>query len=582
MDLLKGRRQAQGSYTFRTTVETIRKDCPVPSDIEIAAQYSSQPIIDIATKLGIEKEHLVPCGRDVVKVDLNALKSSTVTKRRLVLVSATTPTPSGEGKTTTSIGLGQAFTELGESVCLALREPSLGPCLGMKGGATGGGHSQIMPADRINLHFTGDFHAITSANNLLSAAIDNHFFHGNALGIDPRQILWRRVMDMNDRSLRHIVVGLGGKNQGIPREGGFDITAASEVMAILCLAEDLDDLKARLDRILIAYSYDNEPVFASQLKVTGAMMALLRDAIHPNLVQSLEGTPALIHGGPFANIAHGCNSLIATRMAMHHADWTITEAGFGFDLGAEKFFDIKCRLGGIDPDAVVLVTTVRALKMHGGKPKAHLGDADVEAVRRGLENLDKHIENVCKFNKHPVVALNRFASDTEAEIALVRERCSSDAVSFAISNHFTEGGKGAVELAQKVMASVQKSEAYAPLYELDQPVQEKIRIVCREMYGADDVAFTREAEKDLRQLEKLGMTELPICLAKAPSSLSDDPALHGRPRDFEVTVRGIHLNAGAGFLVVLTGDILRMPGLPREPAATRMWVNSRGEIEGME
>ena len=393
------------------------------TDVEIAQQFTPQPITKISDALNISADHVNPYGRDIAKIDVNALSKPQGKKGRLILVSATTPTPSGEGKTTTTIGLGQAFTQLNESVCLALREPSLGPCLGMKGGATGGGYSQIMPADRINLHFTGDFHAITSANNLLSAAIDNHIYQGNDLSIDPRQIVWRRVMDMNDRSLRKIVLGLGGKMQGIPREGGFDITAASEVMAMLCLASDAKDLKQRLDRTLIGYTYDGEPIVAKQLAITGAMMALLRDALQPNLVQSFEGTPAFVHGGPFANIAHGCNSIIATKMAMHHADWAITEAGFGFDLGAEKFFDIKCRIADIDPDVVVLVTTVRALKMHGGNHKDNLIAQDLDAVNKGLENLDKHIESVALFNKHAVVALNRFSTDSDEEIQLIRQRC---------------------------------------------------------------------------------------------------------------------------------------------------------------
>ena len=554
----------------------------MPSDVEIAQEFSTKPILEISEKLGIDEKHILPYGKDIAKVDLKALKEPSSKKGKLILVSATTPTPSGEGKTTTTIGLAQAFTQLNESVCMALREPSLGPCLGMKGGATGGGYSQIMPADRINLHFTGDFHAITSANNLLSATIDNHIYQGNKLNIDPRQIVWRRVMDMNDRSLRKIVLGLGGKLQGIPREGGFDITAASEVMAMLCLADDAEDLKKRLDNTLIGYSYSDEPIFAGQLEVTGAMMALLRDALNPNLVQAFEGTPAFVHGGPFANIAHGCNSVIATRMAMKYADWTITEAGFGFDLGAEKFFDIKCRIADLDPDAVVLVTTVRALKMHGGKDKSDLESQDLEALKKGLENLDKHIDSVEKFNKHPVVALNRFHTDTDEEIELIRQRCIEHNVSFAESTHHADGGKGAIELAKTVIASVEKNEPYQPLYQLDLPVVEKIRAISKNMYGADDVAFSKEAEKDLKHVEKLGLTHLPVCVAKAPSSLSDNPLLHGRPRDFEVTVRAIHVNAGAGFLVVLTGNIMRMPGLPKVPAASGMKLLESGVIEGLE
>jgi len=555
----------------------------MPTDIEIASQFTAKPIHEIANSLNVDEHYLLPYGRDIAKVHIDALKQQRKNekKAKLILVSATTPTAAGEGKTTTSIGLAQAFTQLGKSVCLALREPSLGPCLGMKGGATGGGYSQIIPMDRINLHFTGDFHAITSANNLLSASIDNHIFHGNKLGIDQRQIIWRRCMDMNDRSLRNIVVGLGGKMQGIPREGGFDITAASEIMAILCLANDLNDLEDRINRILVAYRRDGTPVHAGDLEITGAMMALLRDAMHPNLVQSFEGTPAFIHGGPFANIAHGCNSIMATKMAMHHADWTITEAGFGFDLGAEKFFDIKCRKAGLDPDAVVLVTTIRALKLHGGKDKNELSFADTESVRLGLDNLEKHIESVEKFNKHPVVALNQFAADTDEEIAIVRDYCLSRKVAFAASSHHADGGKGALELAKTVIEAAENSEPYKPLYELDMPVVDKVRAVCREMYGANNVAFSKEAEKDLKHISVLELNNLPICIAKAPSSLSDDPTLHGRPRDFEVTVRAIQINAGAGFLVVLTGDIMRMPGLPKVPQANNYQLAEDGSIIGM-
>ncbi|MDP7592747.1 MAG: formate--tetrahydrofolate ligase [Litorilituus sp.] len=552
------------------------------SDVEIAQQFPPKPIHNITKKLNIAEAHVLPYGKDIAKISLDALKAKSTKKGRLILVSATTPTPSGEGKTTTTIGLGQAFTQLNKSVCMALREPSLGPCLGMKGGATGGGYSQIMPADKINLHFTGDFHAVTTANNLLSATIDNHIFHGNILNIDPRQIAWRRTMDMNDRSLRKIVLGLGGKLQGIPREGGFDITAASEVMAILCLACDADDLQKRLNNILVGYSYDEKAIFAKQLNVTGAMMALLRDALQPNLVQSFEGTPAFVHGGPFANIAHGCNSIIATKMAMHYSDWTITEAGFGFDLGAEKFFDIKCRIAKLDPDAVVLVTTVRALKMHGGKDIQDLEAEDVSAVAKGLENLDKHIESVELFNKNPVVALNRFATDTDTEIALIKARCVEHGVAFAETTHHADGGKGAIELAKAVMASVEKNSPFKALYDLDLSVVDKVRKVSRAMYGATDVAFSKQAEKDLSHVQELGLTHLPICIAKAPSSLSDDPSLHGRPRNFEVTVSAIQINAGAGFLVVLTGNIMRMPGLPKKPAAHNIKLLENGMIEGLE
>jgi formate--tetrahydrofolate ligase len=553
------------------------------SDSAIAAEVQARPITEIAEMLGVEPQDLLPYGDEVAKIHIDALDRPRKRsgKPRLILVSATTPTAAGEGKTTTSIGLGQAFGKLGESVCVALREPSLGPCLGVKGGATGGGYSQVIPADRINLHFTGDFHAITSANNLISASLDNHIYWDNELGLDPRMVVWRRVMDMNDRSLRKIVLGLGGRYQGTPREGGFDITAASEIMAILCLSTDLDDLRKRLNRILIGSNYKGEPVYLERLNITDALLALLRDAIHPNLIQTLEGVPVLMHGGPFANIAHGCNSIIATRMAMHLADWAITEAGFGFDLGAEKFFDIKARTAGIDPDAVVLVTTIRALKMHGGKSKDKLDEPDAQAVRRGLENLDKHIENVDQFNKQPVVALNRFHADTEEEIALVRERTAQHKVRFAESRHFAEGGEGAVDLARQVMDAAQGSKPYKPLYDLDMPVVDKIRAVSLGMYGASDVAFTKDAAKDLRRIEELGLTNLPICIAKAPSSLSDDPLLHGRPRDFQVTVRNIQVNSGAGFLVVLTGEIMRMPGLPRRPIAERVVFHPDGRIEGI-
>ena len=553
------------------------------TDYEITKQTRVGPIKDIAAKLGVEEADFMPYGDEVAKVNLNALtrERKRANKPKLVLVSATTPTAAGEGKTTTSIGLAQAMDSLGESVCLALREPSLGPCLGIKGGATGGGYSQIVPVDRINLHFTGDFHAITTVNNLISATIDNHIFQGNELRLDPRQIVWRRVMDMNDRSLRNIVIGLGGRMQGIPRQGGFDITAASEIMAILCLANDMDDLRKRLNNILVGTTWKGEPVYLKALNITGAMMALLRDAVHPNLVQTLEGTPAFMHGGPFANIAHGCNSIFATRMAMQFADWTITEAGFGFDLGAEKFFHIKCRSAGLDPDAVVVVTTLRALKLHGGKNKNELDQPDLEAVRAGLENLDKHIESVSHFNKHPVVALNRFVNDTDEEIRIVRERAEAHGVSFAESRHFTEGGKGAQDLAREVMKSVSSNKPFSPLYDLDDTIYEKVHKVCRDMYGANDVAFSKDAEKDLKIITQLGLDKLPVCIAKAPSSLSDDPILHGRPRDFQVTVRNIQVSAGAGFLIILTGNIMRMPGLPKRPKAEQVELLPDGTVIGV-
>ena len=553
------------------------------SDTEIAKNSTTKPLLDIAQSMGIQESHIMSYGKDIAKIHIDALNEPRKrnNKNKLILVSATTPTAAGEGKTTTTIGLGQAFTQLGESVCLALREPSLGPCLGMKGGATGGGYSQILPADRINLHFTGDFHAITTVNNLISASIDNHIYQGNQLNIDPRMVSWRRVMDMNDRSLRNIVLGLGGKFQGIPREGGFDITAASEIMAMLCLADDRDNLKMKLDRTLIGFTYDGKPVHLKQLGITGAIMALLRDAIHPNLVQSLEGTPAFVHGGPFANIAHGCNSIIATKMAMQFSDWAITEAGFGFDLGAEKFFDIKCRKAGLDPVAVVLVTTIRALKSHGGVDKQDLEKPNTEAVTRGLDNLEKHVENVKKFNKIPVVALNRFYADTDEEIAIVKNVLDENNIAFAESRHFAEGGKGAIELAKKVMQAVEKSEPFKPLYPLDRSIIEKVRTICQEIYGAENVSFTKEAEKDLKLIQRLDLESLPVCIAKAPSSLSDDPALRGRPKNFHVTVRQLQINAGAGFIVVLTGNIMRMPGLPKDPVANHIKLLSDGTIEGV-
>ncbi len=543
-----------------------------------------RPIREVASDLGLGMPDLRAYGSDVAKIDPAVLERprDRPGAARLILVSAITPTPAGEGKTTTSIGLAQAFARQGQSACLALREPSLGPSLGMKGGATGGGRSQLVPADRINLHFTGDFHAITTAHNLLASLLDNHVYFGNALRIDPRRILWRRVLDLNDRALRNVIVGLGGPRQGVPRETGFDITAASEVMAMLCLAEDEADLRRRIARLLVGFTYDGEPVTAGRLDAEGAMLVLLRDALWPNLVQTLEGTPALVHGGPFANIAHGCNSVLATRLALHLADWAITEAGFGFDLGAEKFFDIKCRSAGFETAAVVLVATVRALKLHGGVGLAGLESPDPKALARGLPNLEKHVENIRAFGEVPVVALNRFANDTEDEVEVVRQRCRKLDVPFAVSDHFARGGEGAEELARTVMAHCERrSRPFRPLYELADPVADKILAVARTMYGARDVIFTREARRDLRDVERLGYAKLPVCIAKTPASLSDDPKLRGRPDDFEVTVRGVQINAGAGFLVVLTGDILRMPGLPRRPLAARMDLRD-GRITGLE
>ena len=501
---------------------------------------------------------------------------------KLVLVSAITPTPSGEGKTTTTIGLGQAMARLNKSVCLALREPSLGPCLGMKGGATGGGLSQVLPREDINLHFTGDFHAVTSAHNLLSAMLDNKIYHEGLSGIDPRRIIWRRVMDMNDRALRKIIIGLGGILQGVPRESGFDITAASEIMAILCLSESYEDLKSRLENILVAFTYQGKPITAKSLNAAGAMMALLKDALLPNLVQTTEGVPALIHGGPFANIAHGCNSVLATKIALALSDWTITEAGFGFDLGAEKFFDIKCKGAGLDTVAVVLVATCRALKSHGGVEKPALEKLNPEAVLKGLPNLDRHVENIKQFCEPPIICLNRFEGDHPEEIAVVRKHCENTLqVPFAVSNVFEEGGKGGIKLAEKVILhSEKKLHPFCPLYDWKENVKTKIWKIANKMYGADEIKYTQKAERDLRSIEKLGYQNLPVCIAKTPASLSDNPKLLGRPEHFSVTVREILIAAGAGFLIPLTGDILRMPGLPKAPQAEQIDLRSN-DITGL-
>jgi formate--tetrahydrofolate ligase len=555
---------------------------------EKTAVARPRPISEIAAQLGLDAADVRPYGHDVAKLPLSLLERPRPPGRgtnggKLVLVSAITPTPAGEGKTTTSIGLAQGLARIGESACLALREPSLGPAFGMKGGATGGGRSQVIPMERINLHLTGDFHAITSAHNLLAALLDNHLYQRNALDIDPTRVLWRRVMDLNDRSLRQAVVGLGGTAHGLPRETGFDITAASEVMAMLCLAEGIEDLRARIDRTLVAFTRDGDPVTAGQLAATGAMLALLHDALEPNLVQTLEGTPALVHGGPFANIAHGCNSVLATRMALHLADWCITEAGFGFDLGAEKFFDIKCAGAGLETSAVVLVATVRALKMHGGRKLAELAEPDPGAVANGLPNLEKHVENIRTFGPLPVVALNRFGADTDEEIAAVERRCGELGVPFAICDHFARGGAGAEDLARVLTAFTEDGNApVRPLYAATDPVPDKIFAVASKMYGARSVILTKRAARDLREAERLGYAHLPVCIAKVPGSLSDDPKLRGRPVDFDVTVREIQVNAGAGFLVVLTGDIMRMPGLPRKPLAERIDVDpATGEIVGL-
>ncbi len=556
----------------------------MPTDVEIAQAARPRPIHDVAADLGLDAESLRLFGSDVAKLPLSLLARPRRRPgpSRLVLVSAITPTPAGEGKTTTSIGLAQGLARIGVSACLALREPSMGPVFGLKGGATGGGRSQLLPMERLNLHFTGDFHAITSAHNLLAALLDNHLYHGNALDLDPQRVLWRRVLDMNDRALRRVIVGLGGPTQGVPRETGFDITAASEVMAMLCLAEGPDDLRARLARTLVAFDRRGNPVRADQLGATGAMLALLQDALEPNLVQTLEGTPALVHGGPFANIAHGCSSVLATRMAMHHADWTVTEAGFGFDLGAEKFFDIKCTSAGLDPAAVVLVATVRALKLHGGVALHDLAKPDAEAVSRGLPNLEKHVENIRTFGERPVVAINRFTNDHDDEIAVVQRACEALQTPCAVSDHHSRGGAGAEDLARTLVAHAEsRREPFRPLYAPEDPVPAKIEAVARKMYGASNVVFTKNARRDLREIERLGYANLPVCLAKVPGSLSDDPKRRGRPRDFDITVRELQINAGAGFLVVLTGDIVRMPGLPTAPLAQRIDVVD-GRIVGLE
>jgi formate--tetrahydrofolate ligase len=554
------------------------------TDHEIASQCRPEPILSAARKLGLAPGDILPIGHDKAKISLEVLEQPRKREgaSRLILVTAISPTKAGEGKTTTSIGLGQGLAKIGKSVCIALREPSLGPCMGVKGGATGGGYSQVLPAASINLHFTGDFHAITSAHNLLAAAIDNHLHHGNKLRINPSRVLWPRVIDMNDRALRDITIGLGSKN-GMVRQTGFDITAASEVMAVFCLSKDLADLRARLERIVVAYDVEGQTVCAGQLKVTGAMMAMLKDAMLPNLVQTLEGTPTLIHGGPFANIAHGCNSVLATRMAMHLADWTVTEAGFGCDLGAEKFFDIKCVSAGLDVCAVVIVASIRALKLHGGVLPRDLKTPNAEAVKAGLANLDKHLDTIGHFSKHPVVAINRFHLDSEEELQVVQDHCDAQGVDCVLSEHFAKGGEGAVELAKRVVSVAEdasKQSPLTPLYGPDMTVREKIEAVARKAYGAKGVVLAPPARRALKRIRDLGYAHLPICVAKTQNSLSDNPRLKGRPENFEITVRNVVLNAGSGFLVVLTGDIMRMPGLPVRSAAEDIDIVD-GEIVGI-
>ena len=553
------------------------------TDIEIARNAEIRPIREIAKNLGMEEDDLELYGKYKAKISEEYLqKIQDRPDGKLVLVTAINPTPAGEGKTTISIGLADALSRLGKKTVAALREPSLGPCFGVKGGAAGGGYAQVIPMEDLNLHFTGDFHAITSANNLLAAAIDNHLHFGNALRMDPTRIVWKRCMDMNDRSLRNITIGLGGKLNGPVREDHFVITAASEIMAVLCLASDMEDLRERLSRMVVAYNYDNEPVTAGELKVVGSMLALLKDAMQPNLMQTLEHTPVLVHGGPFANIAHGCNSVRATRAALKLGDVIVTEAGFGADLGAEKFLDIKCRAAGLTPDAAVIVATVQALKYNGGVPKAELKAENLEALRKGLVNLGKHIENLQKFGVPAVVAINAFVSDTEAEHQMIENFCKEHDCEFALATVWADGGAGGQALAEKVLATIEKKPTqYHPLYELEQSLTGKIETVAREIYGADGVEYAPAARKALTNLEKLGFGNLPICVAKTQYSLSDDQHKLGRPENFTITVRDAYVSAGAGFVVVLTGEIIQMPGLPRVPAAENIDVNADGVIDGL-
>jgi formate--tetrahydrofolate ligase len=537
-----------------------------------------KPIVEVARSLGIDPGVIEPYGHYKAKLPLSLIRGKPP-RGKLVLVSAITPTPAGEGKTTTTIGIVQGLAHIGVRSAAALREPSLGPVFGMKGGGTGGGASEVLPMMDINMHFNGDFHAVSSAHNLLSAMVDNTLQNGNPAGLDPRRVTWKRVVDMNDRALRNIVIGLGGRTEGVPRETGFDITAASEVMAILCLANDIPDLKARLGRIVVGYSYDGAPVTASQIRAVGAMSALLAQAVKPNLVQTTEGVPAFLHGGPFANIAHGTNSVTATRAALAYADLVVTEAGFAFELGAEKFFDINCRYGGFAPACTVLVATIRALKMHGGKPLADVSQPDVEAMVKGLSNLDKHIENIRKFGQPCIVAINHFPTDTPEEVAVLERHCESHGVRAVLARPFSEGGKGCTELAEVVRDLAARSEPqFKPLYEWDDSIEHKIATVAREMYGAQAVDYTVRGKRDRDQLEKAGFGKLPICIAKTQQSLSDNPALLGRPKDFLVTVREIQLAAGAGFIVPITGEIMRMPGLPKEPMAHRFDLSDEGEV----
>ena len=553
------------------------------SDIQIAQEAKMEHIRKIAEKLNLTEDDIEQYGKYKCKLSLDILEKNKDKKNgKLVLVTAINPTPAGEGKSTVTVGLGQALCKMGKNSVIALREPSLGPVFGIKGGAAGGGYSQVVPMEDINLHFTGDMHAITSANNLLAAAIDNHIHQGNVLKIDSRRILFKRVMDMNDRALRSIVVGLGGKLNGFLREDSFMITVASEIMAILCLSNSLSDLKERMGNILIAYNLDGNPVYAKQLDIQGAMALLMKDAIKPNLVQTLENTPAIIHGGPFANIAHGCNSIIATKMALKLGDIVVTEAGFGADLGAEKFLDIKCRYGGLEPNCVVIVATVRALKNHGGVSKEMLNQPNVEALSNGIENLEKQIENIKKYNVPVVVAINKFVSDSEEEISFIKNYCDKLGVKVALSDVWAKGGDGGIELGEVVCEILEKEESnFKPIYELESSIEEKINTIAREIYGAKGVVFTPNAKKQIEELEKFNLDKLPICMAKTQYSLSDNPSLKGRPRDFEITVKDVRISNGAGFIVALNGDIMTMPGLPKVPAANKMDILDNGEIVGL-
>lgn len=555
----------------------------VPSDIEIAQHAKMKDIREIAKECGIQEDELELYGKHKAKISLDIFDRLKDKKNgKLVLVTAITPTPAGEGKSTTTVGLGQALNKIGKKALIALREPSLGPVFGVKGGAAGGGYAQVVPMEDINLHFTGDMHAITTANNLVSAALDNHIHQGNVLKIDTRQIVWKRVLDMNDRALREVVVGLGGKANGFVRQDGFTITVASEVMAVLCLSEDLADLKKRLGRMVVAYNLDGQPVTVKDLKIDGAMLLLLKDAIKPNLVQTLENTPALIHGGPFANIAHGCNSIIATKLGLKLADYLVTEAGFGADLGAEKFLDIKCRYGKLEPHAVVIVATIRALKMHGGVAKNELSEENLDALNRGFENLAKQIENIRKFGLPVMVAVNRFAKDTEAEIQLLLGKCQAYGVEAALNEVWEKGGQGGTEMAEKLVNIIENEKPYfKPIYEIEASIAEKIATIVKEIYGGSSVKFSIKALKEIRRLEELGMDKLPICMAKTQYSLSDNPQLLGAPKGFEITVSEVRVSAGAGFIVCLTGDIMTMPGLPKVPAAELIDIGENGVVTGL-